>query len=141
MPRQYEQIFKSLADENRRRILSVLSEGPQSAGDLARRVGLAPNALSFHLKDLRSAQLISLQRKGRHLYYELVPKALEQWLEHIQNLFAVSAGYAPPVAIPDDLKPDADTDDAYGQQPMDSSNQRRPAVRWQDEEQLPTELL
>ena len=57
------------------------------AGDLARRVGLAPNALSFHLKWLRSAGLIDMKRSGRHLWYHLNAPRLSAWQDHVNSSF------------------------------------------------------
>jgi len=86
---QYDDLYKALADENRRQIVTTLCDEPVVAGELARRIGLAPNALSFHLKWLRSAGLIGMQRRGRHLWYHLNQATLEAWREH------VTAAYRP----------------------------------------------
>ncbi len=142
MPHQYEQIFKSLADENRRRILLVLSDGPRSAGDLARQIGLAPNALSFHLKDLRSAKLVRIQRKGRYLYYQLVPGALEQWLAHVQQLFSASTGYDEyAVKRSQDDSNTLSMADEVGHKFEDSAEISHNFESQASEDNLPTELL
>jgi ArsR family transcriptional regulator, arsenate/arsenite/antimonite-responsive transcriptional repressor len=36
---------------------------------LCEQLGVAPNALSFHLKELMHAQLVTQERQGRHLIY------------------------------------------------------------------------
>lgn len=36
---------------------------------LCEQLGVAPNALSFHLKELTHAQLVTQERQGRHLIY------------------------------------------------------------------------
>lgn len=84
---QYDDLYKALADEHRREIVTALCEQPVVAGDLARRVGLAPNALSFHLKWLRSAGLIDMQRRGRHLWYHLNAPKLSAWQDHVNSSF------------------------------------------------------
>ena len=38
-------------------------------GTLAERLAVAPSALSFHLKELAQADLVSAEPKGRHLIY------------------------------------------------------------------------
>lgn len=84
---EYDELYKALADEHRREIVTALCEQPVVAGELARRVGLAPNALSFHLKWLRSAGLIGMQRRGRHLWYHLNGAALDTWRQHVNAAF------------------------------------------------------
>lgn len=51
-------LFAALADPARRRAIEVLGQGPQRAGDLAERLGLAAPAMSRHLKELKSAGLV-----------------------------------------------------------------------------------
>jgi DNA-binding transcriptional ArsR family regulator len=88
----YDELYKALADEHRREIVSALCQEPVVAGELARRVGLAPNALSFHLKWLRSAGLIGMQRRGRHLWYHLNGATLNTWREHVNAAFRPREG-------------------------------------------------
>jgi DNA-binding transcriptional ArsR family regulator len=51
-------LFAALADPARRRAVEVLGQGPLRAGDLAGRLGLAPPAMSRHLKELKAAGLV-----------------------------------------------------------------------------------
>ena len=51
-------LFAALADPARRRAVEILGQGPQRAGDLAGRLGLAPPAMSRHLKELKAAGLV-----------------------------------------------------------------------------------
>jgi DNA-binding transcriptional ArsR family regulator len=51
-------LFAALADPARRRAVEILGQGPQRAGDLASRLGLAPPAMSRHLKELKGAGLV-----------------------------------------------------------------------------------
>ena len=52
-------IFKVLADRQRRDILTMLKDGRLNAGEIAEKLQVSPAALSYHLKLLKSADLIS----------------------------------------------------------------------------------
>ncbi len=64
-------IFKVLADAQRREILLLLRAGRMNAGEIAQQTGIAPNALSYHLKLLKSAELVLEYREKNFIYYEL----------------------------------------------------------------------
>jgi DNA-binding transcriptional ArsR family regulator len=52
-------IFVALADPSRRRAVELLGEGPRRAGELADLLGLAAPAMSRHLRELKSAGLVT----------------------------------------------------------------------------------
>lgn len=64
-------IFKVLADPQRREILLLLREGRLNAGEIAQRTGIAPNALSYHLKLLKSADLVLEYKEKNYVFYEV----------------------------------------------------------------------
>lgn len=51
------------------RALVVAGPAGLSAGALAEEVGVAPSVLSFHLKELRFAQLVDTESQGRFVIY------------------------------------------------------------------------
>jgi DNA-binding transcriptional ArsR family regulator len=62
----------ALAHESRLAICRTLVvAGPDgiAAGEIAQQVGLAPSSLSFHLKDLSHAGLVSSRQDGRFVFY------------------------------------------------------------------------
>lgn len=62
----------ALAQEVRLRAFRALVvAGPTglTPGALCEQLGVAPNTLSFHLKELANAQLVTQERQGRHLIY------------------------------------------------------------------------
>ncbi len=62
----------ALAQEVRLRVFRALVvAGPAglTPGDLSTQLEVAPNTLSFHLKELSHAGLISQERQGRNLIY------------------------------------------------------------------------
>jgi len=100
-----DEAFKALADPHRRRILAAVCESPMAAGDLARLVRLAPNALSFHLKWLKSAGLVAAQRRGKFLHYHPIPSALANWRSHVNSCFNGAGTPAVSTTPPRDEKP------------------------------------
>ena len=64
-------LFKVLADPQRREILVMLRKGRLNAGEIAQRLGLSPAALSYHLKLLKGAELILEYREKNYIYYEV----------------------------------------------------------------------
>lgn len=62
----------ALAQESRLALFRLLVQaGPHglAAGQIARRLGIAPSTLSFHLKELSHAGLITSSQEGRSVIY------------------------------------------------------------------------
>ena len=66
-----ENIFKVLADKQRRDILVMLKDGEMNAGEIAEALGITPAALSYHLKMLKGADLIMEYKQKNFIYYEI----------------------------------------------------------------------
>jgi ArsR family transcriptional regulator len=64
-------LFHALSDETRLQIIQELREGEQCVCDLVDRLGIAQSRLSFHLKTLKDAGLITDRPAGRWVYYAL----------------------------------------------------------------------
>ena len=62
---QLDLTFAALADPTRRAILSRLSEGESTVGDLARPFEISRPAISKHLRVLERAGLVRRARDGR----------------------------------------------------------------------------
>ncbi|MBX9929300.1 MAG: metalloregulator ArsR/SmtB family transcription factor [Gemmatimonadaceae bacterium] len=69
-------LFSALADPTRLRILALLRDGETCVCDLQRPLGIAQPLLSFHLRALRDAGLVTTRREGRWAYYAIAPDAL-----------------------------------------------------------------
>ena len=64
--------LSALAHESRLAIFRLLVQaGPDGlpAGEIGKRLGIAANALSFHLTRLRYAGLVSVRRNGQQMIY------------------------------------------------------------------------
>ena len=71
-------IFKVLADKQRRDILVMLKDGRLNAGEIAERLSVTPAALSYHLKLLKGADLIMEYKSKNFIYYELNTTVLDE---------------------------------------------------------------
>ena len=70
--------FQAIAEETRFEIVRLLAGGERCVCDLQDELDAAQSRLSFHLKKLKEAGVISDRRDGRWVYYSLVPEALEE---------------------------------------------------------------
>ena len=62
---------KGLADENRLRILLVVAGGRKSVGQVVDEVELSQPLVSHHLKELRLSGLVTVEREGPFVFYEI----------------------------------------------------------------------
>jgi ArsR family transcriptional regulator, arsenate/arsenite/antimonite-responsive transcriptional repressor len=70
--------FQAVAEETRFRVVQLLADGERCVCELQYELGAAQSRLSFHLKKLKDAGVVSDRRDGRWVYYALVPEALEE---------------------------------------------------------------
>lgn len=70
--------FRALSDENRLRIVDLLRGGEQCVCELQSALDLGQSLLSFHLKTLKDAGLVTDRREGRWAYYTLNREAFAQ---------------------------------------------------------------
>ncbi|MBC7844740.1 MAG: winged helix-turn-helix transcriptional regulator [Gemmatimonadaceae bacterium] len=70
------ELFHALSDEARVEIVSVLLGGEHCVCDLMDVVGAAQSRLSYHLKVLKDAGLVTDRREGRWSYYTLQRDAI-----------------------------------------------------------------
>jgi ArsR family transcriptional regulator len=72
------QLFHALSDETRIEILEKLRSGEQCVCDLQDDLDAAQSRLSFHLRVLREAGLVTDRKEGRWSYYSIVPESLRE---------------------------------------------------------------
>lgn len=88
----FDRTFKALSDPTRRAILRVLRHGPCVAGKIKDEVGVAANALSFHLRILKDADLVRDRRKGQFIEYELNTTVMDDMIRFLMDNFGGEGG-------------------------------------------------
>ena len=78
-------IFKVLSDEQRREILVMLKNGRMSAGEIAEQLNISPAALSYHLKQLKGADLVMEYKHKNFIYYEINATVFEELILWIKQ--------------------------------------------------------
>ncbi len=75
------ELFKCLADKSRLQILTGLMAEPMYVELIAQRLALSPSTVSFHLKKLEAAGLVTSQKEQYYTVYALREGALKQTIE------------------------------------------------------------
>jgi DNA-binding transcriptional ArsR family regulator len=83
-------VFETLADPTRRRIVQALRDGEQQVNDIVRQAGIHQSGVSRHLRILHDAGFVSVRPNGQRRLYTLRPepfRELEAWLAGYQRLW------------------------------------------------------
>jgi len=70
--------FKALSDPVRREILVMLRDGPLPAGEIAQHFDMAAPTISYHLAQLKKAELARETKYKNYIYYELNTSVFEE---------------------------------------------------------------
>lgn len=76
-------VFHALSDATRRQMIERLSEGPVSASELAKPLGVSLAAVVQHLQVLEECSLVRSQKVGRTRLCRMEPaglRAVENWI-------------------------------------------------------------
>jgi DNA-binding transcriptional ArsR family regulator len=83
-------VFETLADPTRRRIVEALRDGEQQVNDIVRQAGIHQSGVSRHLRILHDTGFVSVRPSGQRRLYALRPepfRELEAWLAGYQRLW------------------------------------------------------
>lgn len=80
------QRFQAVAEETRLAIVHLLGDGERCVCELQEALDAGQSRLSFHLKKLKDAGVVSDRRDGRWVYYRLVPEALDEMRRLLESL-------------------------------------------------------
>jgi DNA-binding transcriptional ArsR family regulator len=84
-------IFDALADPTRRSILQMLaSRGEMSATEISEQFKVSPPAVSQHLKVLREAELVHMEKRAQRRIYTINPQGIhevEEWTRQVIEMW------------------------------------------------------
>jgi DNA-binding transcriptional ArsR family regulator len=84
--------FEVLAEPNRRHILDLLLRQPRTVGELVAQTGLSQPGTSKHLRVLREAGLVRVEKDAQRRVYELNPQALAELIHWVEPYRRAMAG-------------------------------------------------
>lgn len=82
--------LKAISDSTRRDILDMLKKGRKSAGEIAEKFNLTNATVSYHLSQLKKADLILEKREKKYIYYSLNVSVFEDVLVWIYELGGIN---------------------------------------------------
>ena len=85
-------LFHALSDATRLAALEMLRDGEKCVCELQDQLEVAQSRLSFHLKVLKDAGLVSDRKEGRWSYYAIIPSALDEAHDLVINFLPKSLG-------------------------------------------------
>ena len=80
-------VFDVLADDSRRRVLTVLAGDELTAGQVSAHFDLTRQAVSHHLQRLREAGLVEERREGTRRYYRARPEGLAEVVAFVEGFW------------------------------------------------------
>jgi len=81
------ELFKILGVGSRIKIIELLkNKGPLGVNEISENLGISPSAVSQHLKTLKYAKLVSSERKGYCIPYNINPDALEECKDYLDDI-------------------------------------------------------
>jgi DNA-binding transcriptional ArsR family regulator len=83
----YTSPLEALGDPTRRRIFEHIRQGPWPVSELISIVPISQPAVSQHLKVLREAQLVRVEKRGQQRIYHLNPVGLAELRRYAENLW------------------------------------------------------
>ena len=79
-------LAKCLSDENRIKILLFLCNGKESVSRIVEELQLSQPLVSHHLKELKRSLLVTVERNGPFIFYDMADKRIVTILKDLQVL-------------------------------------------------------
>ena len=79
-------VFKAFCDENRIRILDMLSTGEKCACRLLEEIDVTQPTLSHHMKILCDSGIVVGRKEGKWTHYSISQKGIDEALKYLDTL-------------------------------------------------------
>ena len=83
-------VFQTLADPTRRRIIEALRHGERQVGDVVESAGVHQSGVSRHLRILSEAGFVQMRPEGPRRLYSLKPahfREIDAWITRFRQLW------------------------------------------------------
>ena len=77
----------ALGDPTRRQLFEHLRQGPCSVSELLSIVSVSQPAVSQHLRVLKEAHLVKVEKRGQQRIYQLNPVGLAELRQYVESLW------------------------------------------------------
>lgn len=98
----FPETFKALSDPVRREILLMLRNGRLPAGEIASHFDMTGATVSYHLSQLKKAELVYETREKNFIYYSLNISVFEELMLWFNQFTGTSADDAPEISERED---------------------------------------
>lgn len=79
--------FAALAEPNRRRMIEIIAAGGEvAASDISAQFEISAPAVSQHLKVLRDAELVQVEKRAQQRIYSLNPQGVDEMWEWLNQM-------------------------------------------------------
>ena len=89
-PKRTVVIFKAFCDENRIRILQLLSTGEKCACKLLEEINVTQPTMSHHMKILCDSGIVIGRKEGKWMHYSISPEGKKYALQCFESLTKVN---------------------------------------------------
>ena len=86
---QVDMVFRAISHPVRREIIGLLAIAPRSVKELTAKFEMSQPGISQHLKELKTADLVTSERIGLQQHYRLTPQPLKfilNWSDAYRHL-------------------------------------------------------
>lgn len=73
-----DNLFKTLGDKNRLRIINLLQKGELCVCEIEAILGTTQSNVSRHLTRLRNEEIVIFEKEAQWIYYQINPKFIEE---------------------------------------------------------------